>query len=176
MTDPSVVSAEISATIVLNLHLSEPTVGGRNPANQLRLVVGLSHLFQVLYISGAAGFLPSTVCYRYCFYLSFKFIFFDSHFLWGENSHVRHFVTTLVSIVMPLNCDSVAQPPPPSSLVVLWVYNTRAGKVRKRLLHQESGHPNFLKGRVSYNPWRMHGTIVYLYTCYFTIKINHSCR
>ena len=39
------------------------TVDGRNPANQLRLVVyRLSHLlYKVLYIPGGAGVLPSAV-------------------------------------------------------------------------------------------------------------------
>ena len=36
------------------------TVDGRNPANQLRLVV-YPIIYRVLYISGGAGFLPSTV-------------------------------------------------------------------------------------------------------------------
>ena len=39
---------------------SRSIVGGRNPANQLRLVVYPS-IYRVLYISGGAGFLPSTV-------------------------------------------------------------------------------------------------------------------
>ena len=37
-----------------------PTVDGRNPANQLRLVVDLI-IYRVLYIPGGAGLLPSTV-------------------------------------------------------------------------------------------------------------------
>ena len=37
-----------------------PTVGGRNPANLLRLVV-YPIVYRVLYIPGGAGFLPSTV-------------------------------------------------------------------------------------------------------------------
>ncbi len=36
------------------------TVDGRNPANQLRLVVH-PIIYRVLYISGGAGFQPSTV-------------------------------------------------------------------------------------------------------------------
>ena len=36
------------------------SVDGRNPANQLRLVVH-PIIYRVLYISGGAGFLPSTV-------------------------------------------------------------------------------------------------------------------
>ncbi len=35
-------------------------VDGRNPANQLRLVL-YPIIYDVLYISGGAGFLPSTV-------------------------------------------------------------------------------------------------------------------
>jgi len=37
-------------------------VDGRNPANQLRLVVN-PIIFKVLKILGGAGFLPSTVCF-----------------------------------------------------------------------------------------------------------------
>ena len=37
------------------------TVDGRNPANQLRLVV-YPIVYKVLHIPGGAGFLPSTVC------------------------------------------------------------------------------------------------------------------
>ena len=40
------------------------TVDGRNPANQLRLVVYLV-IYRVLYISGGAGFLPSTVVLKH---------------------------------------------------------------------------------------------------------------
>ncbi len=39
---------------------SRTTVDGRNPANQLRLVV-FPIIYKVLYIPGGAGFLPSTV-------------------------------------------------------------------------------------------------------------------
>ena len=39
----------------------EHTVDGRNPANQLRLVV-YPIIYRVLHIPGGAGFLPSTVC------------------------------------------------------------------------------------------------------------------
>ncbi len=40
--------------------LSGGTVDGRNPANQLRLVV-YPIIYKVLYIPGGAGFQPSTV-------------------------------------------------------------------------------------------------------------------
>ena len=40
--------------------LFETTFDGRNPANQLRLVV-YPIIYRVLYIPGGAGFLPSTV-------------------------------------------------------------------------------------------------------------------
>ena len=40
--------------------LFNTTVDGRNPANQLRLVV-YPIIYRVLYIPGGAGFLPSTV-------------------------------------------------------------------------------------------------------------------
>ena len=40
--------------------ISLPTVDGRNPANQLRLVVH-PIVYRVFYISGGAAFLPSTV-------------------------------------------------------------------------------------------------------------------
>ena len=39
------------------------TVDGKNPANQLRLVV-YPIIYRVLYIPGGAGFLPSTVFYQ----------------------------------------------------------------------------------------------------------------
>ena len=52
--------------MICNHPFSGATVDGRNPANQLRLVV---HpiiykvlLYNVSYIPGGAGFLPSTVC------------------------------------------------------------------------------------------------------------------
>ena len=44
------------------LHQLIRTVDGRNPANQLRLVV-YPVIYQVLYIPSGAGFLPSTVVY-----------------------------------------------------------------------------------------------------------------
>ena len=44
----------------LCLGYTDTTVDGRNPANQLRLVV-YPIIYRVLYIPGGAGFLPSTV-------------------------------------------------------------------------------------------------------------------
>ena len=42
--------------------LKKNTVDGRNPANQLRVVVYPTIIFRVLYIPGGClGFLPSTV-------------------------------------------------------------------------------------------------------------------
>ena len=43
------------------------TLDGRNPANQLRLVVH-PRIYKVLYIPGGAGFLPSTVVYSALFF------------------------------------------------------------------------------------------------------------
>ena len=48
----------------LNVNIS-PTVDGRNPANQLRLVV-YPIIYRVLYIPGGClGFLPSTVSFKF---------------------------------------------------------------------------------------------------------------
>ena len=41
---------------------TEHTVDGRNPANQLRFV-GYPIIYEVLYIPGGDGVLPSTVCF-----------------------------------------------------------------------------------------------------------------
>ena len=40
--------------------IESPTVDGRNPANQLRLLV-YPTIYRILYIPGGAGFCPSTV-------------------------------------------------------------------------------------------------------------------
>ena len=54
-------NGDVKPTLATKPVFSCSTVDGRNPANQLRLVV-VSIIYRVLYIPGGAGFLPSTVC------------------------------------------------------------------------------------------------------------------
>ena len=53
-------------------------VDGRNPANQLRLVV-YPISYRVLYIPGGARFLPSTVCHHFSASFAQLMIFFSHH-------------------------------------------------------------------------------------------------
>ena len=60
------------------------TVDGRNPANQLRLVV-YHIIYKVLHIPGGAGFLPSTVCEMKAVLLQYK-IFAPFESFWTQDS------------------------------------------------------------------------------------------
>ena len=69
------------------------TVDGRNPANQLRLVV-YPIIFRLLYIPGGAGFLPSTVLAWYllntlCWYRLLGYLFPTTTHIFYRFSHWR---------------------------------------------------------------------------------------